>query len=64
MADEHHYWIKNAINPEHIGQLHRELHVPEGEKIPAAKLEKATHSSNEHIAKQAHLAETLRRFHK
>lgn len=50
-------WIKGAIS--HPGALHRELHVPEGKKIPAHKLEKAEHSHNKLIAKRAHLAETL-----
>jgi hypothetical protein len=37
-------WIKSAIK--HPGKLHRELHVPQGEKIPASKLKKAEHSKN------------------
>lgn len=58
-ADAH--WIADAV--EHKGALHRSLHVPEGEKIPAKKLEKAEHSSNKMVAKRAHLAETLRDMH-
>jgi len=54
-------WIAGAI--EHPGALHRELHVPEGEKIPARKLEKAAHSDNPKEARRARLAETLRGFH-
>lgn len=54
-------WIKGAIkNP---GALHRELHVPEGKKIPAKKLAKAEHSKNPTIRKQANLAKTLKSFH-
>jgi hypothetical protein len=54
-------WIQGAIK--HKGSLHRALHVPEGEKIPAKKLEKAAHSKNPKLAKKAHLAETLKRMH-
>jgi hypothetical protein len=54
-------WIQSAIK--HPGSLHKALHVPAGEKIPAKKLEKATHSSNPKLAKKAHLAETLKHMH-
>ena len=55
-------WIKAATKNK--GALHRHLGVPEDEKIPAAKLEKATHSSNETIRKEAQLAETLKGLHR
>lgn len=55
-ADAH--WIKEAVGDK--GALHRSLHVPEGDKIPERKLEKAAHSSNKLVAKRAHLAETLK----
>jgi hypothetical protein len=55
-------WIQGAVK--HTGALHKALHVPAGEKIPAKKLTKAEHSKNPHLAKQAHLAETLKRMHK
>jgi hypothetical protein len=54
-------WIKDAIT--HPGALHRDLHVPQGEKIPEKKIQKAEHSSNPKIAKRAHLAETLKHMH-
>jgi hypothetical protein len=54
-------WISGAV--EHKGALHKELHVPQGEKIPAKKLEKAVHSDNPKLAKRARLAETLKSFH-
>ena len=61
-AAEHHAeakkWIQQAIK--HPGALHEELHVKKGEKIPAKKLEKATHSKNPTLARRARLAETLR----
>jgi hypothetical protein len=54
-------WIQGA----HIekGALHRELHVPEGEPIPAKKLAKASHSDNPTLRKRAALAKTLKGFH-
>lgn len=51
-------WIAGAIK--HPGALHKELGVPEGEKIPAKKLKKAEHSENPKERKRAHLAETLK----
>ena len=42
------------------GKLHREMGIPEGEKIPAAKLEAATHSSNPEEARDAKRAETMK----
>ena len=38
-------WIQKAVNPEHKGDLHKALHVAQGEKIPKAKIEKATHTA-------------------
>jgi len=55
-------WIQGAIK--HPGALHKALGVKKGEKIPAAKLEKATHSKNPTLAKRARLAETLKGMHK
>ena len=57
MAD---HWIQGAIK--HPGALHRELHVPQGQKIPAQKLQSALHSSNPIEAKRARLAEVLKRM--
>lgn len=51
-------WIQGAIK--HPGALHKDLHVPMGEKIPEAKIKKAEHSKNPTIAKRARLAETLK----
>ena len=55
-------WIKKAIK--HPGKLHRELGVPEGKKIPAKKLEKAEHSKNPTIRREANLAKTLKKLRK
>jgi hypothetical protein len=43
------------------GALRRELDVPSGKKIPYKKLEKATHSKNPLLKKQAVLAMTFRK---
>ena len=53
-------WIKGAIK--HPGALHRELGVPEGEKIPEAKLEKAAAAGGK-LGQRARLAETLAGLH-
>ena len=55
-------WIKGAIK--HPGALHRELGVPQGKKIPEAKLEKAEKSNNPTLRKRANLAKTLGKMHK
>ena len=54
-------WIQGVIK--HPGALHKALGVPQGQKIPLKKLKKAEHSSNPKIARQAHLAATLKSFH-
>lgn len=55
-------WIAGATKNK--GALHRELHVPEGERIPAKKLAKAEHSSNPTERKRANLAKKLKGLHK
>jgi hypothetical protein len=55
------HWIAGAV--EHKGALHKEMGVPEGEKIPEKKLEAAANSGNSLLAKRARLAETLKSFH-
>lgn len=54
-------WIAGAVK--HPGALHKELGVPEGQKIPAKKLNAAAHSSNPTERKRANLAKTLKSFH-
>lgn len=53
-------FIQGAIK--HPGALHRELGVPQGQKIPAAKLNAAAHSSNPTERKRANLAKTLKKL--
>jgi hypothetical protein len=55
-------WIQGAIK--HKGKLHRELGVPEGEKIPAKKMAKAAHSKNPTIRREVNLAKTLKKLRK
>lgn len=44
------------------GGLHRALGVAEGEKIPAAKVQAARHSKNEHVRKMAEFAHTMSKW--
>lgn len=46
------------------GALRKTLGAKPGKPIPAAKLEKATHSKNPTTKKRAILAETLRKMNK
>lgn len=55
------HWIDKAIK--HPGALHKELGVPEGQKIPEDKLEEAEHSDNPEEKKRAEFAEELKGFH-
>jgi hypothetical protein len=55
-------WIQKAIK--HPGALHKQLGVPEGQKIPAKKLARASHSSNPQLRRRAALAKTLKGLNK
>jgi len=55
------HWIQDAIK--HKGALHKELHVPEGKKIPAKKLAAAAKKGGKE-GQRASLAETLKKMHK
>ena len=55
---------KTAFNPGgETGKLHREIGVPEGEKIPEKKLTEAAHSENPEIKRDAVRAETMKKWH-
>ncbi len=58
-------WVKKAdFHPGgEKGKLHHELGVPEGEKIPSAKLSKALHSSNTEVRNDAIRARTMEGWH-
>lgn len=55
---------KNWIQKAHIkkGALHRQLHIPMGEKIPKLRLKRAERSQNPTLRKRAQLADTLGHF--
>ena len=48
------------IKPANRGELHRDLAVPAGEKIPAGKLADALHSTSEAIRKRAQFAKNAK----
>jgi hypothetical protein len=52
-------WIQKAVNPANKGGLHKALHVAQGEKIPKAKIEKATHSKNPKLRHMAQFAKNV-----
>ncbi len=52
-------WIAGAIGKP--GALHKEMGIPEGQKIPAKKLAKAAKAGGK-LGARARLAETLRGF--
>ncbi len=47
-------WMQD-VHPKK-GALHREMHIPEGKKIPTQRLEKAAHSPDHLLNKRANLA--------
>lgn len=50
-------WMQGAVkNP---GGLHRALGIPQGQKIPAARLAAAKNSTNPRIKRMANLAATF-----
>lgn len=53
--------LKTALS-KNKGGLHRALHIPEGQKIPAGKLAAAKNSKNKHVREMANLAATARGF--
>lgn len=52
-------WAKDAFKPSHKGRLHRALGVPEGKKIPEAKMEAAEHSKSPHLRHMAQAAHNI-----
>jgi len=58
LADGGHF-IQGAIK--HPGALHEDLGVPQGQKIPKAKLDAAAHSKGK-VGRRARFAETLSKF--
>jgi len=57
-------WIQEALEKKGSkGKLHRKLGIPEGKKIPESKIKSAEKKGGK-IAKEAHLAETLKKLRK
>lgn len=50
-------WIKGAVKKP--GQLHRDLGVPQGEKIPAGKVEAAAKQKGK-VGQRARFAKTMK----
>ena len=57
--EESEKWIQKAINPANKGNLHKALHVAQGETIPKAKIAKATHSKNPKLRHMAQFAKNV-----
>lgn len=56
-------FMKKAFG-KHPGLLHKKLHVPQGEKIPAKKLAKAAKSKSGALRKEVALARVGRKYGK
>lgn len=54
-------WIQPVAKKMKKGKLHKELNVPEGKKIPAKKMDKALHSKNPTVKKEAVLAKNMQK---
>jgi hypothetical protein len=53
-------WMEDAVkNP---GYLHKALKIKQDRDIPISRIDKATHSSNQKIAKAANLAKTFAKY--
>ena len=59
---KHNVSLYRAMHHLRKGGLHKALGVPEGDKIPADKLESARNSDNEHVKKMANFAHTMGGF--
>ena len=64
MAERKHWTPKKNFKPGgEKGKLHRELGIPEGEKIPAGRLDQATRSKNPEVRRDAIRAKTMKSWH-
>ncbi len=55
--------LHHALSHLRRGGLHEALGIPQGQKIPAAKLEEAKNSDDPHVAHMANLASTMKGWH-
>jgi hypothetical protein len=60
----HNKSLYRAMHHLRKGGLHRALHIPEDQPIPAERLEAARNSKNEHVAHMANFAHTMKGFKK
>jgi hypothetical protein len=54
---------RTGIHIKHPGKLHRDLGIPQGEKIPEKKLAAALHSKSPALRKEANFARNERKWH-
>ena len=54
--------MAKSIDIKHPRALHRALGVPDGQKIPEAKIQQALHSGDPHRRAQAQFAENAEHF--
>lgn len=50
------HWMQGVASHMHKGALHRALGVPQGKKIPAKKMAKASHSKSPRVRRMVGLA--------
>jgi len=62
MAEKHNVSLYRAMHHLRHGGLHKALGVPQGQSIPAEKMEHAKNSSNEHVRHMANFAATMSHF--
>jgi hypothetical protein len=59
---KHNVSLYRAMHHLRKGGLHKALGVPQGQSIPAEKMEHAKNSSNEHVRHMANFAATMSHF--
>lgn len=59
---KHNTSLYRAMHGLRKGGLHRALGIPEGDKIPAEKIEAAKNSKNPHVVRMANFAHTMSGF--
>jgi hypothetical protein len=56
------HWMKDSVKPANKGKLRSKLGVKGEKDIPIKKLDKAAHSKNPTLKKEAVLAKTFRKY--
>lgn len=62
MEHKHNVSLYRALHHLRHGGLHAALGIDPDKTIPKERIEKATHSGNEHIAHMARFAQTMSHF--